>query len=151
MLPTANRRLHKVMVNIPHHSSRMVVINNLLLVNIPLSKAGISNLTATILPPEVLPNLSNLMVDTNSNLLLHNSTAHLQDLHRAIMARLLLTSNIINPTANLHLRRPVSTARLLLNNMERRQSNRLHRRLATDRLRSSNGMAAPTLTLCAKQ
>uniref|UniRef100_A0A0D2X947 Annexin n=1 Tax=Fusarium oxysporum (strain Fo5176) TaxID=660025 RepID=A0A0D2X947_FUSOF len=84
----------------------MVVINSLLLDNILLSKAGISNLTATILLPEVLPNLSNLTADTSSNLLLHNITAHLQDLHRAIMARLLLTSNIINPTANLHLRRP---------------------------------------------
>lgn len=146
VLPTANRRRLKVMV-IPHLNNHMAVTNNLLLDSILPSKADISNLRVTILLKAGL-RLSNPMVAT-SNSLLHSTTAHLLDLHKAIMeVPLLNNSRTAIILLRLQVLRQDSTARLLLSSTVHHQSSLPLPRSATDRLRSSNGMANLMLTVC---
>lgn len=146
VLPTANRRRLKVMV-IPHLNNHMAVINNLLLGSILPSKADISNLRVTILLKAGL-RLSNPMAAT-SNSLLHSTTAHLLDLHKAIMeVPLLNNSRMAIILLRLQVLHQDSTARLLLSSTVHHQSSLLLPHSATDHLRSSNGMANPMLTVC---
>lgn len=144
------------MVNIPHLSSPMAGISNLLQDSILLSKVDISNLKAIILLLVVLLHLNSPTVAINSNLLL-SSTAHLPDLHKAIMAPLPLINSPSSITAHLlDLRKasmellPLSNMELLLlNSMVRRQFSQLRPRWATD-ANPFNGMVAPMPMLYAR-
>lgn len=135
------------MVNIPHLSSPMEAINNLLLDSTLPSKADMGNLKVTILLLADLLRLSNPTAVTSSSHLLHSTTVLLLDLPRVIMELLLLTSNLM-VTILLRLRDlpQDSTARLPLSSMAHHQSSLLPPHSAMDHLRSSNGMVHLTLT-----